>query len=171
MITPKELITQQKIIRTFEQNAKNKKNWIGIGVLGILGLVLFAISSSFTQPIEETLVRIMGILLIISPIWVWVDTLLVLKKLKQGRYQVVVDHVKKVTLPRHAKQYQQPGYLFFRKHGRIAAANVFRMADPNNENESKLLRYWEDAQIGDPFYLVIVGKRILFIYSCEQYCI
>ncbi len=112
----------------------------------------------------------MAIVLIIAPIWTAVCTFLTLKALKQDRYQVVIDHVKKVTYPRFGGKYQTPGYLIFRKNGEIIANNHF-MIDPNDDTETRRFEYWENAQVGDPFYLVMVGKRILSIYSCQQYCL
>ena len=165
----KEIITHQKIFSTYEKSFKNKKTFWGIAILPFLGVALFIIGGFAPKPIQMILTFCMAALLIITPIWYVIDGILILKKLKEGRYQIVIDHVQRVTLPHHIKQYQQPGYLIFRKNGKVAAANIFRLADPNNDTESQLLNYWNNAQIGSPFYLVMIKKRILLIYSCEQY--
>ena len=165
----KEQLTKEKIIGDYERTAKNKKTLIGISSLAVFGIVILGYGMITHQVIVKVVFIFMGILLIFAPVWTMVYTSLILKALKQNRYQVVVDHVKKITSPHLSGKYKTPGYLVFRKNGKITVNNHF-VVDPNDDTETKLFEYWENAQVGDPFYLVMVKKNIIQIYNPDYYC-
>ena len=97
-------------------------------------------------------------------------------KMKNQRYQVVTDHLKRKFNPvveplryrRTSNDYTR--FYEFRKYGKCPAYD-WSVQKYRSQTEGEIHYNYHNSEIGDKFYLVVLGKRILQVYSDRSYCL
>ncbi len=147
-------------------------------ILLLAGIVIFGPYYFLTK--EESKVDIpywmyasfMGIVVVVAVLYQYHKY----KKMKNQNYQLVTDHLKRKFNPiiEPLKYYHNSNdftrFYEFRKYGKCPAYNWF-IRKHRNQVEGEIHYNYHNAEIGDPFYLVILGNRIIQVYSAHSYCL
>lgn len=97
-------------------------------------------------------------------------------KMKSQSYQVVTDHLKRKYNPvfeplryRHTSN-DYTRFYEFRKYGKCPAYD-WAIQKHRSQTEGEIHYNYHHSEIGDKFYLVMLGKRIMQVYSDRSYCL
>ncbi len=97
-------------------------------------------------------------------------------KINKQQYQVVTDHLKRKFNPvveplRYRRTTDDFTRFFeFRKYGKCPAYD-WSIHKHRSQTEGEVHYNYHNSEIGDKFYLVVLGKRILQVYSDRSYCL
>lgn len=96
------------------------------------------------------------------------------KQIKSKKYQVVTDHLKRKYNPvfeplryRHVSD-DHTRFYEFRKYGKCPAYD-WSIQKHRSQIEGEIHYNYHHSEIGDKFYLVMLGKRIMQVYSDRSY--
>ena len=145
-------------------------------VIVLLGIVLigpyyFLTQHKATTPISYgTYLCIMGICVLLVALYTYHQY----KQIKSKKYQVVTDHLKRKYNPvfeplryRHVSD-DHTRFYEFRKYGKCPAYD-WSIQKHRSQIEGEIHYNYHHSEIGDKFYLVMLGKRIMQVYSDRSY--